>query len=275
MPEAPDLEVVKDVLLRHVVGRRVVAARVLRSTVLRPMVNPDFAGDMARRRIEGVSRRGKFLLLTLSDDRILVVHPMLTGGLELCPPSRKVLKKVCFVLSLDNKEDLRYFDDTQMGQVYAIRADQLDAVPRWAEQGPDVLDEPLSFEQFVARLRKFPGEIKGTLSRGVFVGGIGNAYADEILFAAGVHPFKKRRALSDAELHRVREASYRVPREALAVLRERVGEDIHLKVRDFLKVHGKGDERCPQCSGAITTISANDRLTNYCRHCQPGLLIRM
>ncbi|HAJ01134.1 MAG TPA: hypothetical protein DCL97_10710 [Dehalococcoidia bacterium] len=58
------------------------------------------------------------------------------------------------------------------------------------------------------------------------------------------------------------------------VLRDRMGDDIHVKIRDFLKVHRKGGQPCPNCGGKITQINANQRITSYCRHCQPGMLIK-
>ena len=112
------------------------------------------------------------------------------------------------------------------------------------------------------------------LTRGAFVSGIGNAYADEILFASGLSPFVKTGALEEADLRRLYEQGPRVAEEAIAVLRRRMGDAIHVKIRDFLKVHGKGGQPCPRCGGNITQLNANQRITSYCRKCQPGMLIR-
>ena len=146
-------------------------------------------------------------------------------------------------------------------------------MPQLNEQGSDVLGE-FSFEEFEQRLRPFRGEIKGVLTRGRVIAGIGNAYADEILFEAGVYPFRKRNALTTEELMCIYEKSREVARAAVIVLRERMGETMHTNVRDFLKVHNKGGEPCPNCGNAISQITANKRITSYCRRCQPGMLIR-
>ena len=98
-------------------------------------------------------------------------------------------------LKLEDEVDLRYTDDRQMGQFYYVESGQVDDVPGLSEQGPDALDE-FSFEEFTENLRGFHGEIKGVLTRGRVISGIGNAYADEILFDAMVYPFKRRKALS-------------------------------------------------------------------------------
>ena len=148
----------------------------------------------------------------------------------------------------------------------------LKAIPGWTEKGPEPFD--LTLEGFQERLKPFRGEIKGILTRGRAVAGIGNAYADEICFAARVHPYRKRTSLTNEETIRLYEAMQSVLQEAIATLRERVGRDIHLEVRDFLAVHGKRGELCPVCGGAISEIKAQGRLTSFCRICQPGGLIQ-
>ncbi|MFQ5859958.1 MAG: Fpg/Nei family DNA glycosylase [Dehalococcoidia bacterium] len=274
MPEAPDLQVVKEVLQRRLVGQRVTAAQVLNAIVLRSLAVQDFPVDIVRRELTAVQRKGKFLLLELSAKRSLVINPMLTGALRVCPPGERLLKQVALILSLDSGEQLRYLDETQMGKVFYVTPEQLGAIPGLAQLGPDVLDEPISFEEYCARLRRFHGEIKGILTRGGLVSGIGNAYADEILFDARLYPFRKRRTLSREEMSRLYDATYRVPQEAVQVLRERMGEETHLKVRDFLQAHNKGTQPCPRCGGHLTTIGANQRITTYCRRCQPGMLLQ-
>ena len=76
------------------------------------------------------------------------------------------------------------------------------------------------------------------------------------------------------ELRRLHAALREIPARAVGILRQRVGTDIYKKVRDFLAIHGKGDMPCPRCAGPITSITANQRLTNYCRRCQSGSLFR-
>ena len=274
MPEAPDMEVIKDFLNQRVRGLVVEQAQVLRPLELRVLTSTDFAQDVVGRPFLCFNRSGKFLLMEISAERMLVVNPMLTGAIQLCLPSTHLAKRTSFLLSLSNGKELRYLDEPQMGMAYYIESSQLKEVPRLGEQGPDVLDQYPDFSAFNQRLRRFQGEIKGVLTRGQFIAGIGNAYADEVLFAAGIFPFKKRAALSDEDLGRLHTAIPTVLHHAIAVLRERTGDDIHLKVRDFLAVHGKGGSPCPCCGGNITTIGANHRLTNYCRQCQPGMLLR-
>jgi len=272
MPEAPELEIIKDYLNERIQGLTVEFAGILRPTVIRSPAG-DLVEDIKGRELGAVERRGKFLLFSLSGDRRLVINPMLTGAVQLCQRKLRVLKKTCFVLDLPEDRQLRYLDDRQMGKVYYLAGEQMDQVPNLADQGPDVLDG-ISFEEFQTRLKRFHGEIKGVLTRGAFISGIGNAYSDEILFAAGLSPFRKSRSLDQSELEKLYGQCPKVVADAMDVLRARVGDDIHVKIRDFLKVHNKGGQPCPACGGAITQLNANQRITSYCRRCQPGMLIR-
>ena len=273
MPEAPELEVVKVFLIERAVGANVESARVLRPSVLRSLAG-DFEIDIAGRVIEDVRRTGKFLTLGISGDRLLVINPMLTGGLQWSDPSDRVFKRTCFVLALSNGRELRYIDERQMGRVYYVSADQMEQIPQYAEMGADALDEPLTLSEFKERLRPFRGEIKGIITRGRVISGIGNAYVDEILWEAEVYPFSKKRDLSDNDLQRILDASSQVMQEAVEQVREAMAGDIHRKRRDFLKVHNRGGEPCPRCGTAISQLTANQRITSYCRTCQPGMLLR-
>ena len=189
MPEAPDLEVIMEFLNREVQGTVVEGASVIRPTVLRSIAG-EFAPDIQGRTFGPFTRNGKFLLGELSGNRFLVINPMLTGALQYCESKVRVLKKTCFTLDLSGGVELRYLDDRQMGLVYYVTGDQMTEVPRLEDQGADVLSG-ISLEEFRSRLTRFHGEIKGVLTRGAFISGIGNAYSDEILFAAGLSPSAK------------------------------------------------------------------------------------
>jgi len=272
------LEVIKDYLNANLRDAKVASCKVLRPTVVRSLA-AEVTGDLPGRTFLDAQRLGKFLTLRFSGGRSLVINPMLTGAFQHCAASVLVQKKTCITFNMGGGMDLRYLDDRQMGKVYYIdngESDgdaQDDLVPQYTGLGPDVL-AGISLEEFQTRLKKFNGEIKGVLTRGVFISGIGNAYSDEILFAAGISPFKKCRALKPDELKTLHTQCRQVLEEATETLRERMGGDIHKKVRDFLQVHNKGGQPCPKCGGNITQLNANQRITSYCRHCQPGLLIR-
>ena len=242
--------------------------------MLRPLAG-DFEADIAGRVFESIDRVGKMLLFGLSGDRRVALNMMLSGLLQYCRAGERLLKKTCFVIVLSSGDELRYLDDKQMGMAYYATGEQLSCIPRLvglSGEVPDVLDQ-LSLAELKDRLRPLRGEIKGILTRGRVVAGIGNAYADEILFDAKIYPFKKRADLTDEDLERLRLSMPRVIAEATEQVRIRTGDRIHQKKRDFLKVHRKGGAQCPDCAGRISEVTANRRVTSYCRRCQPGMLI--
>ncbi len=272
MPELPDLEIIKEFLQQRLIGLVIEGAEVRRPLIVRALVGQDFEARLRGQEITGVTRRGKNLLFHLSRGDYCVVNPMLAGRLHYNTRGGRPLRGLAVVLHLSNGMDLGYTDPVKMGKVYLTN--DLALVPRFSSQGPEALDPQLTLAGFRERLRPRRGEIKGVLTNQEAVAGIGNAYADEILFRARIYPFRKVTRLTEAEIARLYEAMRSVLSEAIATLRERVGEDIHLEVRDFLAVHGKGGQPCPRCGATISEIKAHQQITSFCRACQPGTLIQ-
>jgi formamidopyrimidine-DNA glycosylase len=272
MPELPELEVVRDVLQRRVVGTTIERVEIVPPggvIVVRDLTHGDFAASLTGATIGTVARRGKFLVFAIPS-LYLVLNPKLTGRLQLAARSDKRMAKTHLLLTLSSGSELRYVDQKTMGQLYLTR--DLSAVPDYAGLGPEPFD--ISLDDFRARLKSYRGEIKGILTRGEFIAGIGNAYADEILWHARLHPYRKRTQLTPEEIARLYDAMQRALREAVEKVRAEVGEQIHLKPRDFLAVHMKTGEPCPRCGTPISLVGANQRITNFCRTCQPGGLIK-
>jgi len=243
--------------------------------VVRDLTGHGFREGLKGRLIESVQRRGKFLLFGLSSETgpplTLAVNPKLTGRLQLSAPAGKKVGPVHVTLHFEAPtEELRYVDQKRMGQLYLTA--ELAAIPTFAEMGPDALEA--SPEIFRTRLRRFRGEIKGVLSREQFLAGIGNAYSDEILWQARLHPYRKVSSMTPEEIDRLYAAMNVTLRESIENVEAAMGEDIHLKPRDFFAVHMRGGQACPRCGGRISEITAQDRITNFCRTCQPGGLIR-
>jgi formamidopyrimidine-DNA glycosylase len=222
--------------------------------------------------LETVARRGKFLILTFVGSlSALAVNPKLTGRFQLCSPREPKAGPVHVVFRFASPtEELRYVDAKRMGQLYLTS--DLGAVPTFDEMGPDALET--SLDEFRSRLRLFRGEIKGILTRASFLAGIGNAYADEILWHARIHPYRKRTSLLPEEIDRLHASLRTTLIESTEKVRQEMGEAIHLKPREFFAVHMRAGEACPRCGGVISAITANQRITNFCRTCQPGGLIR-
>lgn len=270
MPELPDLEGYRAYFNRRLPGRRIQEARVTIPIVVRAP-REEFARRLSGRVMGPVGRRGKYLLFALEGGELLVVHPMLAGRFQYCPAQEKRQPKTAFVLALEGGEELRYYDERVMGKAYLASEDDLpEQVPRWAEMGPDAMSHELGEEEFVSRLRGRQGQIKNILLNEQVVAGIGNAYADEILWEAGIHPFRRRSELSEEELARLYGAMRRVLAWATEVVAQRM-EAQGLPVdeyRDHLRVHRRGGQPCPRCGTRISEITAGQRVTSFCRTCQ-------
>lgn len=276
MPELPDLQVITEFLQPRLVGQTIAGAGVLKPIVARDHTGRGFEAGLTGQSITGVWRRGKFVIVELaSGARHLVLNPMLAGRLHYLPVEKKRPGYAALALRLapDPAGPVLYYTDAkQMGKLYLV--DNLAAVPGLAELGPDALDPALTLDVFAERIRPYRGEIKGVLTRQPFVAGIGNAYADEICWQARLYPFRKRTSLSAPELEVLYLAMRQVLAGAIDVLRRRVGENIHVEIRDFLAVHGQGGRPCPRCGTRISELKGQDHYANFCRSCQPGTLIR-
>ncbi len=281
MPELPELTVVREVLQRRIIGYTIESIEFDPSgaaIVVRDLTRAGFSQVLTGATITEITRRGKFLVFSLElawafdsgHSAYLVINPKLTGRLQLTHKGEKRYAKTHVVFSLSGGDELRYIDQKRMGQVYLTI--DLSLVPEFSGMGPEPFD--LSLDEFRARLRPYRGEIKGILTRGEFVAGIGNAYADEILWDAGIYPFRIKTSLKEEEIERLYRSMQSVLRQATDQVRIEMGENIYLKPRDFLSVHMKTDEPCPRCGTPISLVGANQRITNFCRHCQPGGMIR-
>ena len=268
MPEIPDLENIIAFLNGKIPGVRIDSVEPRIPIVIRFPTADDLAKRLAGQTLSGVSRRGKFLLFKTESGDTLAVNPMLTGRFQYVEPETKTHAKTCFTLKLGNGMDLRYHDMRVMGKVYCVGPGEESIIPNFERMGPDALDPDLTLEVFKTRLRRFTGQVKRILVTDTFLAGIGNAYSDEILFDAGIYPFRRRTTLSDEEVENLYNSMHSVLAEATRVIGERMDGRIDLKIRDFLKIHRKGGQDCPSCGGRIGEVKANQRMTNFCRTCQ-------
>jgi formamidopyrimidine-DNA glycosylase len=271
MPELPDLEIIRAYLDSRIAGVAIRAVAVRRPIVVRNLLGGDAVERLAGRTFGGVARRGKFLVLPLDDGTTMVINPMLNGRIRYGDPLRRERVRDSLVVTLADGRELRYHDASDMGKVYLT--DNLSKVPAFDGQGPDADDPTLTLDLFRERLRRHTGEVKGILTNQAFVAGIGNSYADEICWCAQLYPFRRRASLSAAEIERLYRCTRAVLEKAIEGLRERVGDAIDVEVRDFLAVHGKAGQPCPRCGGPISEVKRERRATQFCRACQPGLLV--
>jgi len=276
MPELPELEVVREVLQRRIVGQAIMAVQVIPPggpVVVRDLTQAGFAAALTGATIAALARRGKYLVFTLQATLaplFLVLNPKLTGRLQLAGSLDRRKAKTWAIFELSGGVQLRYLDLKQMGQLYLTQT--LDSIPDYVAMGPEALE--ISPAEFRSRLRPYRGEIKGVLTRGEFVAGIGNAYADEILWEACLHPYRKSTQLTPEEVERLYEAMRFTLLSAIEKVRLEMQEHIENEPRDFMSIHMKTGKPCPRCGTPISLVGANQRITNFCRKCQPGGLIK-
>lgn len=269
MPEVPDLEAIRKFFNRTISGKTIERVETFIPVVIR-VPRDEFVRLLTGDTLGDVHRHGKFLVFTLASGRVLIVNPMLTGRFTVAEPKVKRHAKTCFLLGLEGGMELRYADQRLMGRVYLVEAGQLESVPQFAEMGPDVLSPALTEEVFAERLRKYSGQIKSILVNHKFVAGIGNAYSDEILWEARLHPYKKRTSLTDEDVSRLYHATRDVLEWAEPIVAEKMTESLdYSEWRDHLRVHRRGGQPCPRCGATISEITAGQRITSFCRHCQP------
>ena len=264
MPELPDLLYVRTRLEKALAGRSVVAARLRKPVVLRCLVPGDL-NLLVGTTLRGIERRLHFLLFDF-ESHALVVNPMLAGRFRLARPSDRNEATLAFALDFGETE-LRYLDDKQMGKAYLVAAGDRDKVPGLGERGLDVLSPEFARERFAALVAKRRDQVRVFLLDKSALDSLGNAYADEVLFEAGIHPKTWCRSLSPDDVTRLHGAIVKVLREAIAEV-ERRGEPTEVKVRDFLKVRLK--ETCPRCGGAIRRAGVRGMDAYFCPRCQPA-----
>jgi len=272
VPELPELELLRESLTSYLAGRTILAAVVdpKRQVVLR-YPPADFARDLQGRTFAGVERCGKFLEFSFTDGGArLIVNPMLGGRFAFCTRGAPALPSTCFTLQLSGAMDLRFLDAVQMARVY-LSADPAAEVAAYADVGPDALDPGLTFEEFDRRLKRHRGEIKNALRNQALVGGIGNAYSDEILFAAHIRPLRRASTLKPHERKALYDAMRTTLADAVATVRsqyEARKHPLHKQDRSFLQIHGKNKTQCPRCGHRISTIHSGGEATYFCRGCQ-------
>ncbi|MGH2536434.1 MAG: bifunctional DNA-formamidopyrimidine glycosylase/DNA-(apurinic or apyrimidinic site) lyase [Candidatus Promineifilaceae bacterium] len=270
MPELPEVETIARGLRRPLIGRRIISARF---DWPRQVVIPS-AAELARRIpgrcITAVGRRGKYLIFSLDDGQSLVIHLKMTGQLGVYPAEAPADKHVHTALALEGGDELRFRDMRKFGRVYLV--DDLTQVT--GALGPEPLDKHFGAKKLADRLQGRTRQLKPLLLDQSFVAGVGNIYADEALFEAGLHPQRPANELSPAEIEALHsairyvlttgilkqgaslDAVYRTPDGAMGQMQE------------AFKVYGRGDQPCYRCGTPIRRIILGQRSTHFCPGCQ-------
>jgi formamidopyrimidine-DNA glycosylase len=269
MPELPDLVHIAEELQRAVLNQPIVRVRVGDPVVLRLMVQQPFADALGGTCIRAIERRGHFLRFALDGDRVLVVNAMLAGRFVLAPTSTARLGKSAIVaLAFQDGHELRYEDELRMGKIYLARTTQEDEIPGYRDLGVDLLSEAFDLASFQKLIAKRRDQVRQFLLDKSKLASIGNAYADEILFAAHIHPKTFCHHLAPESIPVLFRAIRQTLDHAIAEIRQR-GEPIETKVRDFLSIRGRARQPCPACGTTIRRVRVGRADAYFCPTCQP------
>jgi len=270
VPELPEVETVRRGIEPLLVGQTV-ARLICRVPKLRWEIDPELNRKIANQKINAVNRRAKYLLIHL-DHSVLVVHLGMTGILRVLDASVEPLKHDHFDLIFHNGTCLRLNDSRRFGAIFLVDGKPEESPP-FRYLGPEPLSANFNVEYLFARSRKCSGSVKSFLMNQKIVVGVGNIYACEALFAAGIDP---RRAA-----HRISASRYEgLVRQVKAVLTEAIRQG-GTTIRDFagsdgkpgyfkqqLKVYGREGEPCVVCHEPIRNVRLAGRSTFFCPKCQ-------
>lgn len=284
MPELPEVETLRRSLARTLVGRTFAGVRILQPKMFVSPTGLEPTG-LVGRSIEGLRRRAKFLIVDLSGDAALVFHLRLAGQLvhrdadgrtlaeggHPVPPYGAPLphKSTHITFDLDDGSILFLTDIRQFGRVWFLPREAVPPLLESARLGPEPLDDDFTLAELRKRLaRRSKTQLKPLLLDQSFVGGVGNIYADEIIFASRLTPAARPGDLKPAQLRRLHESIRSVLRFAVE---DGVAEILNGKAnpkRDFPRVHGRDGHPCPRCGSTIVKFRFAGRATYTCPKCQ-------
>jgi formamidopyrimidine-DNA glycosylase len=272
VPELPEVETIVRELRGKLVGRRIAAIRVGEKSLRRPW-NARWSSGLVGKKIQGIARRGKWILLRLDNERYLVFHLGMTGQLTVVPGVRTLAPHTHVVMDLDRQRmQLRFRDIRRFGCVTAF-ANQVSLCGFFQNigLGPEPFDlDPSYWRDCLARTGRC---LKAVLLDQRVLAGVGNIYADEALFEARLHPKRLGRKVSSEEAGRLRRAIVTVLNRAIhkrgSSIRDYVdGSGREGEYQNEFRVYGRAGGPCIRCRRPIRRIRLAGRSTYYCPSCQ-------
>jgi formamidopyrimidine-DNA glycosylase len=267
MPELPEVETVAR-SIAPLVGRRIMSAEFRNLRILRGGDPDDMAARLAGRRIQNIKRYGKYIVIALRPKGYLVVHLGMTGRLLLgrAIPNARLAKHTHAILTFD-RGVLLFEDPRQFGRLQLF-----DEFPeRIAKLGPEPLEVP--FADFAAALKRRQAKIKSLLLNQDFVRGVGNIYADEALFRAGIHPLAIASRLRGDRPRRLYDSMIAVLNEAIAAGGSSISDYVDAEGRKGFfqvshRVYQRTGEPCVSCGTSIRRLLVAQRSSHFCPACQ-------
>ena len=273
MPELPEVETVRQTLLEFLPGLRIEHVDVHLPRIIKHPSVPELQAGLTGKIILDIERRGKYLLFRLTDQQTLVIHLRMTGQLRYLAAAEPVLRHTHVIFHLHDGHELRFTDMRQFGAMYLAPDEKIAAIAGLDKLGWEPLEE-FPVDEFVAALQNRRAKIKSLLLNQHFVAGLGNIYADEALFLAGIHPAVPADALTEAEARRLHAAIIEVLQAGIQMRGTSFSDYVDGLGRsgDFqhqLAVYGRLGQACPRCGAAIQRLKISGRSSHFCPHCQP------
>jgi formamidopyrimidine-DNA glycosylase len=276
MPELPEVETIRRDLEKEALNKRIKTVEVTGLRSIRRHANKkQFIARVEGQKIEGVSRRGKNLLIDLGED-LLVVHLGMSGQLLKSAPKDPTAKHTHVVLTFTQGGQLRYVDARTFGELFVVTKDRLqEECPELLELGFDPIEDVMSWQDFGTMLVRRQAQLKSVLMDQKFVAGIGNIYSDEILWEAGLRYDRPSHTLSIQEVRRLYRAIGEVLNEAIkqrgSSLADETYRDLYGAIGGYQlqhNVYARDGQPCKRCRHAIGKAKYQGRSTYYCPSCQ-------
>jgi len=289
MPELPEVETIVRDLNKEVLARAFFDVWTdFKKIIKKPKSFEEFKKEIKGKKILNIRRRGKNILLDLSQNKVLLIHQKLTGhlllgqwqfkeGKWLPPPgplSEKINTHIHLLFIFDNRQMLALSDLRKFAKVELWETKELEESDQMKSLGSEPLERDFTFEKFKERLkRRKKGKIKQVLMDQSVIAGIGNIYSDETLFEAKVHPFKEVSELSQVELKRIYDSMKKILKKAIEVKGESISDFRRISGEKggfdpLRKVYRRQGEKCPRCGAIIKRIKIGGRSAHFCPTCQ-------
>ncbi len=273
MPELPEVETICRDLRKLVVGLKVVEVDLRRTDMIRGLSGPDFRRRLAGFTIEKVGRRAKMILIE-SRDQVLLIHLKMSGRLTYCDADKAEEKHTHIIFHLSDGRQLRFADTRRFGFLRLFSKNRVAEVPELSKLGPEPLEiTPPEFRELFKNKATSRRPLKTLLMDQTFIVGIGNIYADEILFAAKILPERMIGSLSDNDISRIYQEMRRILNEAIKNRGTTVATYADASGakgghQEKLMVYGRGGEPCFICGAPVERIKLGGRGTHFCAQCQ-------
>jgi formamidopyrimidine-DNA glycosylase len=271
MPELPEVETIVQNLSSKLKGLEISSVRIIHPPVLRNK-KPSLINDLKGRKVVGVRRRGKMLLINLERNLSLLIHLKMTGQLLFYPGGKPRDKHTHFILSFRGaKNELRFRDVRKFGFISCIRNLDISCADELKNLGPEPLE--IHFPLFKKLFQGRKARLKSLLLNQNFIAGIGNIYADEILFQAKLHPLTPASHLGDGDLRRLLKAMRDVLRKAIfhkgsSIRSFTNAEGKRGEFQNYHQVYGRKSHSCFICGEKIMRLRLGGRSSFFCPRCQ-------